>query len=424
MLEKNSKIELFNPKSHKAPSWICCQLGAREHYAIPRTIHQTGQLTHLITDAWILPHSALNRLPKPLLTNLRERFHSDLSEAPVYDLTNSLIRFELIQRIQKISGWQCIIDRNYWFQQQAVQFLKTVTPKLNSCPILFAYSYAALDLFRYAKNLGWHTILGQIDAGLIHDKLILEEHARYSNYSSSWQPAPPSYWDHWREECSLADRIVVNSGWSSQALQQVGISSNKIDIIPLAYQPPEQADDFVRTYPSSFSTERPMRVLFLGQASIAKGIAALLEAAKMLQDQPIEFLLVGSPSIARPQWATRLEQIKWIGAVPRSATVKYYQLADVFLFPTLCDGFGLTQLEAQAWKLPIIASRFCATVVDDQVNGLLLPEVTGEAIALALEFCLRNPQRLQAFTRSATDISKFSLSQLYNQLQSLSYAFI
>jgi glycosyltransferase involved in cell wall biosynthesis len=407
----------------KLPRWICCQLGAREHYAMPRALHQAGQLAHLLTDAWVLPQSPLNRLPTPVLAHLRDRFHSDLAQASVHAFTSSLIRFELAQRIKKTSDWERIIARNCWFQQQAVQSLNIITPQLNSRPTLFAYSYAALEPFRYAKTRGWRTILGQIDPGLVEEKLVLEEHAKHPNYQSTWQPAPPRYWASWQEECSLADRIVVNSLWSSQALQQVGIPANKIHIIPLAYNPPEQARDFVRTFPSEFSTERPLRVLFLGQIILRKGIAALLEAAELLSDQPIEFWLVGSPGIARPpqaqKQAQKQGQVKWMGSVPRSATAHYYQQADVFLFPTLSDGFGLTQLEAQAWKLPIIVSRFCGAVVKDQVNGLVLPEVTGDAIANALQFCLNNPRQLEAFARATTNTFGFSLSQLQLHLQSL-----
>jgi glycosyltransferase involved in cell wall biosynthesis len=406
----------------KSSLWICCQLGAREHYAIPRALHQTGQLVHLITDAWVLPKSPLNLLPKPFLANLRDRFHPDLTQASVHAFTSSLVRFELTQRIQRTSGWERLIARNYWFQQQALQSLERNTPPLNSYPTLFAYSYAALELFRYAKSKGWRTILGQIDAGVVHEQLVLEEHAVYPDYQSTWQPAPPHYWDAWKEECSLADQIIVNSTWSSQALQQAGISTSKIYTVPLAYQPPDKARDFRRKYPSAFSAKRPLRVLFLGKLSLAKGIASLLEAATILREKFIEFLLVGSQNIAVPQQLKVLEQVQWIGAIPRRQTAQYYQLADVFLFPTLSDGFGLVQLEAQAWKLPIIASRFCGEVVKDRVNGLILPEVTGEAIALALEFCLNNPGQLQIFAEAATDMSNFSLSRLHHHLQSLPHA--
>ncbi len=402
------------------PSWLCCQLGAREHYAIPRALHQHGKLTHLITDAWVLPQFPLNLLPRSVLANLRDRFQPDLAPASVHAFTHSLIRFELAQRLQNNLGWTGIIARNHWFQQQAVELLESITPKLNTCPILFAYSYAALELFRYAKTQGWITILGQIDPGLVEETLVRQEHTRYPDYQSSWQPAPPQYWMNWQEECLLADRIVVNSSWSSQALQQVGLPANKIDIIPLAYNPPETASNFGRTYPSAFSTERPLRVLFLGQVILRKGIGAILEAAELLHHQPIELWLVGSLGIAKQ--ARMYRRIKWIGAIPRRQTTQYYKLADIFLFPTLSDGFGLVQLEAQAWKLPIIASRFCGDVVKDRVNGLVLPEVTGEAITLALEFCLNNPGQLQAFAEAANDMSEFSLSQLHHHLQSLPHA--
>lgn len=148
----------------KLPSWLCCQLGAREHYAIPRALNQVGQLAHLITDAWVPPHSALNYLPTSVLANLRERFSADLAQASVYSFTNSLIGFEIAQRIQKTSEWKRIVARNDWFQNYAVQTLSTLDSQLStlSCPTLFAYSYAALNLFRYAKNRGWRTILSTL----------------------------------------------------------------------------------------------------------------------------------------------------------------------------------------------------------------------------------------------------------------------
>lgn len=404
--------------NNKFQSWICCQIGAREHYAIPRALHQVGKLTHLITDAWVPPHPILNQIPKPFLANLRERFHTDLAQASIKSSTVSLIGFELTQRIKKNCGWENIIARNNWFQEQVVQSLKSITSEINSPPTLFAYSYAALEILHYAKSKGWRTVLGQIDPGLVEEQIVLNECAKYPAYQSSYQAAPPKYCTSWQEECSIADRIVVNSLWSSQALQKVGVPEYKIDIIPLAYEPPKEAHSFLRTYPSTFSSERPLRVLFLGQIILRKGIAALLEAAELLRHQPIEFWLVGPQGIPKPQQCD--SRIKWIGAVSRSVTANYYKLADIFLFPTLSDGFGLTQLEAQAWKLPIIASRFCGNVVNDQVNGLLLQEVSGEAIAELLDFCLQNPEKLEALANKSTDTSCYSLLQLRHYLQRLS----
>lgn len=407
--------------------WICCQLGAREHYAIPRALHQAGQLNHLITDAWVPPQSWLNQVPLRPLKALQERFHPDLTQATIHAFTGDLIQFELSQRLQKTAGWDLIMRRDRWFQQRGLSVLEAITPTFThqsnqrDRPTLFAYSYAALELFRYAKQQGWRTVLGQIDPGPIEHQLVAAEQARYPTYQSRWQPAPAAYWQQWAEECQLADRILVNSSWSGQALQQVGVPASKIDIVPLAYQPPALATNFQRIYPQQFTPERPLRVLFLGQVILRKGIAALLEAADLLKQQPIEFWVVGNPGITLPPekpW----RNLRWIGSVPRSETATYYRSTDLFLFPTLSDGFGLTQLEAQAWKLPIIASRFCGAVVKDQMNGLLLPEVTADAIATALHFCLAHPEQLAAFAEQSSLVADFSLVQLQHHLLSLPHA--
>jgi len=398
-------------------SWICCQIGAREHYAIPRSLYQSNQLAYLFTDAWVPPQSKFNALPNVLLRPLRDRFHSELANASVESFTGSLLQFEVMHRLRKTGDWERMIARNAWFQNRAIQRLESIQAQcpFKTPPILFTYSYAALELLRYAKGKGWTTVLGQIDPGIVEEEIVLDEHQKYPNLAPNWQPVPSEYWVAWQEECKLADRVIVNSSWSSQALQQVGIPKEKICIVPLAYQPPTTSQLFERVYPDHFSADRPLRVLFLGQIILRKGIAALLEAAKLLQDQPIEFWLVGSIGIDRSQVDS--SNIRWIGSVPRSETAQYYQKADVFLFPTLSDGFGLTQLEAQAWKLPLIVSRFCGEVVKDGVNGIVLSEITGHKIAYALKRCISFPEALTDFSKCSEQVGSNRLSDLYRQLQ-------
>ena len=393
--------------------WICCQLGAREHYAIPRSLARSGNLAALITDAWVPPQSTWHRLRLPALKPLQERFHPELQSSPVYAFNRSLLCFEVIQRSRQTSEWSRIIARNHWFQQQAVQKLRQLKLPPSYCPTLFTYSYAALDLLRYAKAKGWQTVLGQIDPGPIEEAIVAAEHSRYAP-EGNWHPAPAHYWQAWQAECALADRIIVNSDWSRQALQQAGIASPKIEVIPLAYEQPEPSKNWLRSYPAQFSSQRPLRVLFLGQVILRKGIAAILEAADRLQNEPIEFYLVGTPGI--PNSLPHHPKMHWLEAVSRSETAHYYQNADIFLFPTLSDGFGLTQLEAQAWKLPIISSRFCGAVVKDQVNGWVLPEVTGTTIAQTLQQCLHNPALLAQFSHQSSVTHEFSLNQLSTQL--------
>ena len=395
-------------------SWICCQLGAREHYAIPRSLHQNRQLSALITDAWMPPRS---RLPGSPLKSLNDRYHPDLATAPIRAFTAAAIGFELRQRLQKTSGWERMINRNQWFQRSAIQQLERSKYPENS--VLFTYSYAALELLQYAKSKGWKTVLGQIDPGIIEEKIVQAEYAKHSDLAPDWRPVPPSYWETWRDECQLADRILVNSAWSARLLEQAGIESSKIRIIPLVYEPPLAAKSFTRSYPAEFSAARPLRVLFLGLVALRKGIAAVLKAISLLSDQPIEFWFVGSQQITIPTQFINHRQVRWIGTVPRSQVQTYYQQADVFLFPTLSDGFGLTQLEAQAWNLPIVASDCCGDVVTDGVNGRILTEVTGQRIADILLGFLRQPGLLTEMAQRSTLADEFSLTRLAERLQEI-----
>jgi glycosyltransferase involved in cell wall biosynthesis len=162
-----------------------------------------------------------------------------------------------------------------------------------------------------------------------------------------------------------------------------------------------------------------MRVLFLGQINLRKGVGQLLEAVELLSGENVEFWFVGPTQIHVPQSLKLHPQVRWFGVAPRVEVASYYRDADVFIFPTLSDGFGLTQLEAQSWKLPVIASRNCGEVVRDGYNGVILEEVSGQAIANALLSLLRSPETLSALSvRSAVD-ERFSLKKLAESLKKL-----
>ena len=98
-------------------SWICCQLGAREHYAMPRALHSSDVLQLLFTDAWVRPGSLLGRCRR----SWRERFHPALDSAPVASANASLLRFELFARLRGLQGWPRTMARNQWFQAQALR---------------------------------------------------------------------------------------------------------------------------------------------------------------------------------------------------------------------------------------------------------------------------------------------------------------
>ena len=394
-------------------SWVCCQLGAREHYAIPRALQLRGVLSEFITDLWIRPGTLMHSWRK----QLDGRFHPDLADAPVKAPNLAALAFEAKANASGKNGWGLIIRRNDWFQHQTVaQLVQSHHGSSNGNHTVFAYSYAAEEIFKFARARGWKTVLGQIDPGPVEERIVAQLQEKMPD--NHWQPAPAEYWDRWRNECALADQIVVNSNWSKNALLSEGVSEEKLQVVPLAYETNSDLT-FQREYPVSFTSERPLRVLFLGQINLRKGIGQLLEAIELLVDEQIEFWFVGPTQIHIPSELKKTPRVRWFGVVPRAEVSQFYKEADVFILPTLSDGFGLTQLEAQSWKLPVIASRHCGEVVRSGENGVVLEEVTAAAIAEALLKLLRSPELLQEMSARSGVSERFSLRILASSLTSL-----
>jgi glycosyltransferase involved in cell wall biosynthesis len=241
--------------------------------------------------------------------------------------------------------------------------------------------------------------------------------------AGDWQAAPPEYWDLWREECKLADRIVVNSEWSREGLIHGGVPPEKISIISLAYEKlgvgRRGGPQLQRRYPDRFTDERPLRVLFLGLINLRKGIARLLEAARILRDEPVEFWMVGPVEIANASTIADAGRIKWLGAVTPNQAAGFYRSADLFILPTLSDGFAITQLEAQSHCLPVIASKNCGQVVENGLNGIILDEPSALCIAGAVRECIASPGRLEKLASASGVRDKFTIGALVNQLQRL-----
>src|SRR6266566_4895904 len=312
-------VRAIDPPNLPPSQWLCCQLGAREHYAIPRALLRVDMLGCLVTDAWV-PRSSLLAKICGRRSNLAERFHDELRGTRVRAFNSSLILFEMLARARGLSGWTNIVARNRWFQRKVVSFLSSQPSTLDSQPILLSYSYTALEPFRYAKANGWKTVLVQIDPGPEEEKIVAEE------------------------------------------------------------------------------------------------IARVLEAARILRDEPVEFWMVGPVEIANAGTIGDTGRVKWFGPVTRKQSADFYKSADVFILPTLSDGFAITQLEAQAHGLPLIVSRSCGEVVQHNVNGLLLDDPSAEAIESAIRFCLQNPNELARFSRRSTVGEDYSVALLGERL--------
>jgi len=304
--------------------------------------------------------------------------------------------------------------RNQWFQKRSLPALRkelTEAPKKNQ--VVFAYSYAACSIFKEAKKQGALCVLGQMDPGPEEIHHVRECCGKVLESS----PPPSHYWSKWREEVTLADRILANSEWSRELLITGGVPPEKIEVIPIAYETSTRSREKVaRSYPPIFDASREMKVLYLGQIIPRKGINELFEAILNLEDIPIEFHIAGPIGMEIPAKVRAHSKTYFYGAVDRDTAARLYQNSDLFLLPTHSDGFAITQLEAAARNLPIISSKFCGRVVQDGKNGIVLPDVSCQSIKDALIRCVASPRLLAKMSAQCLDWNEFSLKNLGERL--------
>lgn len=199
----------------------------------------------------------------------------------------------------------------------------------------------------------------------------------------------PSQWP-WSDQIYF--RIVVSLLTSRATKVMAQSQSTKQDILRFLSIPEERVDAIYPGVPAGFqslSSEESHQIceryelpnpfiLFVGGFHPRKNLSGMLEAFEEIAAEfPHDLVIIGptiwdnQALVRRMQQSPRAERIRFIGLVPRSDLPLFYNEADLFVFPSLYEGFGFPVLEALACGCPTITTNVSA-----------LPEVTGNAAIL------------------------------------------
>jgi glycosyltransferase involved in cell wall biosynthesis len=406
--------------------WICAQIGAREHYAIPRVINSLGKLDTLYTDFWATAGWRIigNLTGKRSLVS---RYHEDLANAHVVGFNIKALSAALVRK-QSPNIYHEYVRYGEAFGKKIVDELEKNKLDTPSPSLFFGYDTGFLEPAQWVKAHGGKTIVCQMDPSRTEVRLVMEEEKKWLGWAKRLVEVPEAYYNRREKEWAIADLVMVNSEWSKQALMSQGVSDNKIIVVPLAYEvgraerqtTPNKTVMFTGDSYPTFTRQKPLRVLFLGQVILRKGIQYLIQAAKLLKNEPIYFDVVGSIGISEEIIKSLPANINFHGAVTRDRTNEFYQKSDIFVLPTVSDGFALTQLEAMARGLPVVATPNCGKVVTHGVDGLIVPACDAQALADAFHLILQDPRKLGLMSEAAkSKVEQFSLKRLENNLQNL-----
>jgi len=389
---------------------------------VPRVLHREGQLGALYTDFWAGP--LIRGMARPsrakLLRSFAARFHPELAQAPVTSWNARSLLWEGDRRNQK-SGqiYESFVKIGASFSS-CVRSMMARRRDLDSGSIFFAYDTGALEAMEWCREHGLKCILNQMDPNRVEVQMVREEEKRWPDWSTQSLEVPEEYFRRREQEWTLADRVVVNSDFCRQALIQQGVPPEKLSIIPLCFETSNNEPEITGAKSNASGAKNKLRVLYLGQVILRKGIQYLMQAAKLLEKEPIQFDVVGPIGISAAAIACAPPNLTFHGRATRDQTAEWYQQGDLFVLPTISDGFALTQLEAMSYGLPVVATPCCGAVVSDGLDGFIVPQRDVDALAKTFQRYLADPELLRRQRAAAlAKVKQFTLNHLAANLRSL-----
>lgn len=182
------------------------------------------------------------------------------------------------------------------------------------------------------------------------------------------------------QEYDLADRIFVLSQFALNSFVENGVPRSKLHILPMPtdtslFYPDEKRE------PSS-----PLKVVYFGNLSIRKGVQHLLEATAKLPAERIQLKLVGKVLDDFTKVLARYPQFEVAPPLTQSELANFLRTQDVFVLPTMEDGFGAVVPQALASGLITVVTQSCgaADLIQEGKNGWVIEPGSPAAINKAL----------------------------------------
>ena len=229
------------------------------------------------------------------------------------------------------------------------------------------------DICIWPNFVSWPTLPGVRNVLVVHDLgfLVHGEYLREDDRRYYRRLVPPSL--------RHADRVVVVSeSVRAELVERFGVAREEITVISpavdtLRFRPrPTQEMDAVA---ERYGLQRPY-ILFTGTLEPRKNVVGLLDAYEGLPEalrERFQLVLAGGMGWLATEVKQRLEELAGLrvistGYVPDAELPAIYSGAELFVYPSFYEGFGMPPLEAMACGVPVITSDTSS-----------LPEVVGDA---------------------------------------------
>ena len=264
----------------------------------------------------------------------------------------------------------------------SVAFDEAASRLIGECDVVNAWCSTALRTIRAAHRRGIPAVLEVASAHIESQAELLR--AEFAAFGSEIERTviTPGVIERTLREYEEADAIIVTSRFVQSTFVERGVPASKITVVPYGLD--------ASTPPAPRGGGRIPRVIFVGGCSLRKGIPYLIEAFRRIE-APAELRLVGQTNEALFRRLGGLPcNVDAVGPKTGADLAAEYAAADVFVLPSVEDGWGLVTNEAMSAGLPVVVSDHAgsAEIVRDGVNGFVVAARDIDALASRLETLL------------------------------------
>ncbi len=209
------------------------------------------------------------------------------------------------------------------------------------------------------------------------------------------------------DACRSADALIALSQDAKQdAIELAHIPEDHVHVV-------SNGVDTKKFRPLPKTKHQKLRIGYLGGLDGRKNVGLLLDAYEILarERDDVELHIAGSGSNLEKFKSRNLPRATFYGFLPDSEVVSFYNSLDVFVFPTLKEGFGNMAAEAMACGVPVVAlnrSSMPEVVGDAGILTQTSPEALAKGIerlldnaALRKRFSVKGRKRAETFTWDA-----------------------
>src|SRR5690606_26210918 len=337
-LYKNNLLESFHTTVASYPNNLWGRLGRIQQLS---EFRKRAFPMHLAPLTKTYPHNELMRMLAmkmgwtKLLTHEVGRFSVD----SIYrDLDQRVASY--IHRIENLSAVYGYEDGSYFCFQEAK---KRGVKCIYDLPIGYWKSMRFLLQEEHRKNPEWAITLGGFSDS--SEKLKRKD-----------------------KELELADVILVASSFTKKTLESYPEQLAPIHVVPYGFPAVNEERVYIPL------SGRKLKVLFVGGLSQRKGISYVFDAVKDLESQ-VGLTVVGRGNIEGcPALKQALAKHTYIPALPHDKILELMAEHDVFVFPSLFEGFGMVITEAMSQGTPVITTnRTCGPdIIKQGKNGWIV----------------------------------------------------